>query len=398
MVQLSLRRIVLAGLILISLIVYHTYSRKISTSELREQNTEFLEEIQLNSLSKLKATQLFESFSYIPLETTEESIIGEISKLTYYNSKYYVLDKKFAKAVFIFDSGGHYLDKIIDIGSGPNQYLDIADFSIEQDTLYLLSKPQGSIIMYDLNGEQLGKIKQGFPISQFEKINDEFILHFNNSNSDKNQGNIGVSKFVNGHLDSLVEYLEIPKNLENSQIQSEKLIHKHASNIYIIEIFNDTIYYYNDKNLFSKFTFSINNTKIERKKLEKYKKDLGLILKNNEETLFIKYNKVLFNDNWIYLEAMVGLNYYNIFYNPISKVKFCTPSITYNLNENLFSPPIASYQNYFIAVLDQKLLNYFKNLNKSIITNEDLQTIHENYKEDDNPILVRYKLKSDFMQ
>ena len=67
----------------------------------------------------------------IPLETTEESIIGEINKLEIVHDTLYILDED-QNMIFLFDKTGKYITRIDDVGRGPQEYLGIADFHIDE--------------------------------------------------------------------------------------------------------------------------------------------------------------------------------------------------------------------------------------------------------------------------
>lgn len=68
----------------------------------------------------------------IPLETTSESLIREISKMVVFLNRLYVWDYTLA-TIFVFDESGHYLYKLAKKGHGPGEYIDLSDFFIEKD-------------------------------------------------------------------------------------------------------------------------------------------------------------------------------------------------------------------------------------------------------------------------
>ena len=51
----------------------------------------------------LRVTDCMEPLDIIPLETTDESLLGTVDKLMEHNGRYYVLDKM-RKGVLVFDS------------------------------------------------------------------------------------------------------------------------------------------------------------------------------------------------------------------------------------------------------------------------------------------------------
>lgn len=96
-------------------------------------------------------------YDFIALENNPEyGFSGAISKITYSNDRYYVLDGPRAlKRLFIFDNQGKIITKIDKRGRGPEEYLSIADFSVKNDTIYILDNLKVQIVEYDLQGQHL---------------------------------------------------------------------------------------------------------------------------------------------------------------------------------------------------------------------------------------------------
>jgi hypothetical protein len=94
---------------------------------------------------------LFERVSLIRLETNEESVIHHVDKVVFVHDSIFIMDKK-QKTVFLFDSNGKYLNKLAKSGNGPDEYFDLADFTINEYTnsLEILSAYRG-IYRYDLD-------------------------------------------------------------------------------------------------------------------------------------------------------------------------------------------------------------------------------------------------------
>ena len=90
--------------------------------------------VDLEDISQPSIYDIFSDISVIPLETTTESLIKNISKVQYYKSRYYILDSRPFYRILVFDSAGKYLYKIDNRGNGPHEYIDISDFYINKHT------------------------------------------------------------------------------------------------------------------------------------------------------------------------------------------------------------------------------------------------------------------------
>lgn len=75
-------------------------------------------------LPRIKASELVESYRYIPLETKEESLMGYIQKVIFYEDRIYVRDVE-TNSVYIFDLTGKFLNKIGKKGQAPGEFTDL---------------------------------------------------------------------------------------------------------------------------------------------------------------------------------------------------------------------------------------------------------------------------------
>ena len=78
-------------------------------------------EIPKNYTDPLFPSQLIESHRYIPLETNEHSLFGDIEKIIIRNGKIFISDN-FKSSVFIFNINGKFENKINNAGNGPYEY------------------------------------------------------------------------------------------------------------------------------------------------------------------------------------------------------------------------------------------------------------------------------------
>lgn len=69
---------------------------------------------------------LFESVDLVPLETTEECLIGRVDRLLICDSLYLINDTR--QRVLVFDRTGKFRYQIGKRGGAPNEYLEVRDF------------------------------------------------------------------------------------------------------------------------------------------------------------------------------------------------------------------------------------------------------------------------------
>lgn len=93
----------------------------------------------------------------IPLETSDECLIGEVSKIFSENGRICILDKK-ANSVFILEEDGRLTAKIFAVGRSDREYLKLADMSVSDGLIWLLDQAMNKILCYDLSGQYLKTI------------------------------------------------------------------------------------------------------------------------------------------------------------------------------------------------------------------------------------------------
>lgn len=105
----------------------------------------------------LSPSSLVEVVDFVPLQTSDESLLRGVNKIEYFNRHYYILDKTGA-AVFVFDEAGTFVRRIGSRGNGPDEYPGIADFTIDREggRIVILSDRQAKAYLYDLCGRYLG--------------------------------------------------------------------------------------------------------------------------------------------------------------------------------------------------------------------------------------------------
>lgn len=88
---------------------------------------------------------------YIPLETTAESVIGNVWNVKYSNGKIYISDNKYA--ISIFKDDGIFIKKFSRVGRGPEEYVDFSTFQVnDADGGIDILERSGRIIRYDSDG------------------------------------------------------------------------------------------------------------------------------------------------------------------------------------------------------------------------------------------------------
>jgi len=115
---------------------------------------DYLHVIDLNKTgAEIQFSEVFASITPIILETTKNSLIGDVDKVFATDEYIIVLDAFIANALFLFKKDGTFLHKFGSRGNGPGEYSRIADFCYDNTTgtIYMLDFSTNRINIYDIH-------------------------------------------------------------------------------------------------------------------------------------------------------------------------------------------------------------------------------------------------------
>ncbi len=121
----------------------------------KQSNAEVkLVKIDWNNVSEsLDYSSLVEdSVLMFPLETTDECLIGEVTKLIYQNQQIYIADN-IGKSIFVFDMSGKLKAKVHAVGTGPGEYSNISYFTVHGTDMVMFDHYMGKFVFYDASGK-----------------------------------------------------------------------------------------------------------------------------------------------------------------------------------------------------------------------------------------------------
>ena len=134
-------------------------------SNSKNESTDFVIEIEhLPKIQSIKYgdTKYFKSSKIVKLEALDENLIGGIIQIELYDNRFYILDKySYRSNLYVFDLAGNYLNKIGARGEGPEEYLNISSFFIDEEKglINIVDGLSSTIIQYDKEGVFIDKIR-----------------------------------------------------------------------------------------------------------------------------------------------------------------------------------------------------------------------------------------------
>ena len=123
---------------------------------------------------------------YLPLETTEECLIGHIDKLLSDESSIFVFDNDNNSTLRFSQKDGSFICRYGKHGRGPGEYIDITDMAIDRikKEVCLLDFTQYKLLFFSYDGEFLREEPQYYGFGDIEYCGGNILLCTRYSNND----------------------------------------------------------------------------------------------------------------------------------------------------------------------------------------------------------------------
>lgn len=124
-------------------------------------------------------SEFAEAVEMIPLEFTEESILGEIKKVVLSEDFIFVMERDNSAGIYTFDRSGKFLYRIGSRGQGPEECADVDDFSInEKDRLiYIYDSVRKKVFVFSFDNEFIKTIPMDYSATNMEYQDGLFYLY-----------------------------------------------------------------------------------------------------------------------------------------------------------------------------------------------------------------------------
>lgn len=225
-------------------------------SNIEKENTNSVLVIDLLSEPISKVTKLSDfakDIKYIPLQTTDESLIGNnVERIVSIDNRIYIQNRD---EILCFDLNGKYYYKLQNRGRGPEEYTFINDFDVSSDNKFLtiLSSLIHKIMVYDISDK-------GFTFQRYIILKDPAPYRISMIPETDNAflaippwrgTELTLSLLINTMGDTLhfkpncYKYEMIRK--ENSWAMNEMLVYSVGKTVCFKEEFSDTVFFIDSK-------------------------------------------------------------------------------------------------------------------------------------------------------
>jgi hypothetical protein len=337
---------------------------------------------------------------YIPLETTENSLISRIYDLRVKGNFIYVrtLDN-----IFCFDKSGKYLFKLDKKGRGPEEYEFLTDFDVNKTNTILAVPSRKDLLLYKQTDKGFifmnRLILSASPsIINFTLNSDNILLQYSNTEG-TNPYSRELINLKGETLKSWPNYMKYERQEKITVLSRyENTSYCFQNNLYLKEVGNDTIFRLNDNNTLE--AFLIFNTKDKRVTPE-----VRANVRYYAEHMFEYFvlQKIFGSERFIYYTYSYNKRTSPEIYDQLKKIRysvteteFFKDDITGGIN---FEPQYCNNGLFYSWVDALKLKTYtsgesFRNARvKDPAKNDALINLSDKLTEFDNPVLIVAKIK-----
>jgi hypothetical protein len=352
-----------------------------------------------NESNQVNILQLIESIDLIPLETNDNSLIGNIRTVKADENYLYVLDYS-NSPVKMFSKDGKFISEIGRKGAGPGEYIQISDFLPGKDTVNIFAwSGNRKWIRYSSANKFLYETNMSFPFDVICPLNsDKYLLYVSNGTVSDECDHylycIDRNFKIQSRLDPKISPTDIPLNIAQA--------HFCQNSEYILYMKNycDTVYTVSrDLDIQAKYHFDFGKNWFSESFLKEYHDKTPLqiydAVNQREYVKFIHFceNKENLIVGYCIQHDKTDCYYISIYFKNTGKV-FNFKSASTDLLVNLIVHPHCVDGNQFVSLIsaDELLEIASKNDNNDFVA-EKIKKCAKQIDEFSNPVLVRYNFK-----
>lgn len=342
---------------------------------------------------KILFSELIKSIRLIPLETKNECLIAEIVKIEKDDNIYFVLSKH-DYLIYCFDELGKFMYKIGERGLASNELLHPKGFAINKKKKEIcIVDNYKHMHFYSYQGEH--KKKKKLDLFFIDFIIKEDYTYFHTSkrhNYNSNKKNINKNLLVMDQNKNLYTYFDYdPTIYPNGGLYFDTKIpfndlHGHIS---YCPVFNDTIFSIQGNLIKPLYLINFGDKKIP-KDLNSILGDdaLEYIINNSNYACYIQ--NICETNNFLRFNYAMGTQLYDVFFD----------KNTYNHIEGVLINDIFSSSINFLHYANDEFVGYSNSfeilfVNESNLNvQDDIFPIISSITEEDNPVLIEFKIKS----
>ncbi len=349
----------------------------------------------------LNLSDAIEVVDLIFFETNQSCLIGKIDKLRYYDGKFFMYEQFGSRQAFCFSDKGKFLFQIGAIGRAENEYVTLRDLNINhwKDRIEIYDINRDLIQYYDFNGNYIGKGTVGRKTRHYAIIDSLHYAFFNDGEYDDLPYNIFITP------QERFEVLQpgVPFQGQRDIMNNVNPFYESENGVLFAFSLNDTIFSVTSQGAQPKYILDFGKERIPKEVLGKDMKEIvgflmdktvpGFVshLVENSQYISVSYSYQIPNANTVFI-SKDKLSVLNLF-EPVNDINYLP-----------FKPPYCTMDDFFVSVIPAfEILEIYREkeiqyqqapemINTEAFTR--LKNIAEKINENDNPVLMIYKMKN----
>jgi hypothetical protein len=355
------------------------------------------------AVNEVVMSEIFSAVEYIPLETDDGHLIGNISQMLVFKDRIYVADIYQTQSVFCYSKEGKFIYEINRQGYGPGEYIALNSISIDHDKERLLLYADNTVFEYDLDGNYVESHKIRISVNDFSYVDKNRTIFYGDYTGSAKYEKNGMTPnlYIAENYSIVSTDVYFPSTTNYGALTSPFMYISNGNHgtVSLIYAYNDTIYHiaadtverayhvdFGDMKKDENFYQSIFSSEATRTSVQEYvmSRDVCNIL------TFAETDACLF---FAYHHRNV---YHHVFYykNTNRVIDACrtysdetepTFPITDDIAGLRFAIPFATDGQSFYSYIDA----YEIAAMKASIIDPDLKKKFESLSEDDNPVIIK---------
>ena len=354
-----------------------------------------------NSTSSIDLSPfLQDEVDIIALETNDSCLVSEILKVEFYEDNIFISDRT-SKCIYRFASSGKFINKIGQLGGGPEEYVSLGDFNVIDDLIYLHDERSGTgkIIVYAFDGTFIKTITPSIAISfdEFVNIDNKLFFVTNYTGTEIGYYNIYDMDLSTGKMNGFLPY---DKSIESEQQKwgLNKFISGCKNSALVIFSNNDLIYSISSGEINPKYKVQFSDRNLPKEEIKKG--GTHAMATALSKGYILGMENINNSENYLFFTFSDGSKGRSVFYDKVNKKNYVSDWLIVKSLGDLYGTGCFTSNNEFAIIQDAYLYRhlwegqYSEFGFKSEKDKQRMLDIYNSIIDDDNPVLFRFKFKN----
>lgn len=342
--------------------------------------------VDVNQRSNLN--EFFEKYDYVRLETNDSVIVSKIDDFGVNDS---IIALQSGYNIFTFDMNGKNIGVVSKRGNASSEYLEISDFKLSEDMIWVLSPMQKKIIGYDFQGKFVKYIELDNFYYAFEILDDGKIL-LASENCNDSGFNFALIDSKDGKVINRYDKFDRNESVILDKVYRPFIGKVDKDHIYVCHPFESSIYMISPSNFELQSNFSF-NTESQLNGEYGTTSFIELLKQNQNQPVVTNFTNYYRNDNYE-LAVFPLFGEHGLLYNLIKirnekQVAFSTILEKIDMDYPYISSPVRINRDNIISVMQSGQIIFIEE-NNNLSTFSDIGLSIE-----DNPVVFFHKLQSE---